>query len=108
MGISELNKKISLLNSKKQKDIQDKIEKNNIRKKELNNLQIKEDIKNELKTKTNNIKKTLKSEKKIDKKIKKKCKGNMIDCLLKDEKIHTDYKNSFKLVKDSEFDEKIF
>ena len=32
----------------------------------------------------------------------------MIDCLLKDEKIHTDYKNSFKLVKDASFDEKIF
>ena len=32
----------------------------------------------------------------------------MIDCLLKDDKIHTDYKNSYKLVKDSMFDEKIF
>ena len=102
--ILELNKKISLINNKKKQETISKIEKINTRKKELNNLQIKEDIKNELKTKTKKIKKTLEP----DKKIEKKCKGNMIDCLLKDEKIHTDYKNSFKLVKDAEFDDKIF
>ena len=102
--ILELNKKITLINNKKQKETLDKIQQINTRKKELNNLQIKEDIKNELKTKTKKIKKTLEPEKKLE----KKCKGNMIDCLLKDEKIHTDYKNSFKLVKDSSFDEKIF
>ena len=102
--ISELNNKINLLNNKKKQEALNKIDKINTRKKELNNLQIKEDIKNELKNKTKKIKKTLDTNKKIE----KKCKGNMIDCLLKDEKIHTDYKNSFKLVKDASFDEKIF
>ena len=29
----------------------------------------------------------------------KNCKNNMIDCLLKDETIHTNYKNSYKLLK---------
>lgn len=61
----------------------------NVKQKELNNIEIKNQIKNELKDDLNKFE---------NKKIKKKCKDNIIDCLLKDEEIHTEYKKSFKLL----------